>query len=97
MLFQAILYAWHNHAHALPAHDAAAGGCVVAASGDPVQPAADDDCQICFALGHHTAAPVDFFAAPPADHRPLPLLSAAAVTRPKPSYLLFRSRAPPFD
>jgi hypothetical protein len=35
----------------------------VAASGDPVLPSADDDCQICFALGHHPAASVDFSAA----------------------------------
>jgi hypothetical protein len=55
----------------------------------------DDDCPFCFALNHHSAAPVEFFAAAPPDHSPLQSPPATAVTRPLASYLLFRSRAPP--
>jgi len=95
ILFQAILFAWHHHAHSLPLPELSAVGSVVVAGGDPVLPSADDDCQICFALGHHPATAVDFFAAHSADLEPLPLLSAAAVPHFLPFYLLFRSRAPP--
>jgi len=91
----AILFAWHHHAHSLPLPELSAVGSVVVAGGDPVLPSADDDCQICFALGHHPATAVDFFAAHSADLEPLPLLSAAAVPHFLPFYLLFRSRAPP--
>jgi hypothetical protein len=94
LLFQAILSAWHHHTQPLPLHDVSAIRAVAVANGDPV-PLSADDCEICFALGHHAAAPVDFFAPPLADQEPVPLLSAAAVQRPLPSYLLFRSRAPP--
>jgi hypothetical protein len=95
LLFQAILSAWHHHTHPLPLHGLSAVGSIVVANGDPVQQSADDDCQICLTLGHYTAVTVDFFAARSADHEALPLLSAAAITLPDPSYLLFRSRAPP--
>jgi len=94
LLLQAILFAWHHHTHLFPRRDASTTASLVLASGDPV-PLSADDCEICFALGHHTAAPVDFFAPPLDDHEPVPLLSAAAIPRPLPSYLLFRSRAPP--
>ena len=95
VLFQAILFTRHHHTHPFPLHGLSAVGAIVVANGDPVLPLADDDCQICLALGHQTATPVDFLAAPLADHEPLPLLSAAAVHRLFPPYLLFRSRAPP--
>jgi hypothetical protein len=95
LLFQAILSAWHHHTHPLPLHGLSAIGSTVMANGDPAQPFADDDCAICFALGHHTAVPVDFFARPLAYYEPSSLLWAPAVTLPDRSYLLFRSRAPP--
>jgi hypothetical protein len=89
-----MLFAWHQHAHLLLQRGAAVSGSLVVANGDPVS-LSDDDCQICFALSHYAPAPVDFFAVPFADYDALLLLSAAAVTPPRPSHLLFRSRAPP--
>ena len=56
---------------------------------------AEDACQICFALSHYGAVPVDLFAAAPPDHLPVLTARATAVTAPLPSYLLFPSRAPP--
>jgi hypothetical protein len=79
----------------MPMHGASAAGPLSVATGDPAPAAADDDCQFCFAFSHQSAAPIDFVAAPLADHVPLPPLSAAAITQPCPSYFLFRSRAPP--
>ena len=58
--------------------------------------AAENACQICFALSHHGAAPVDLFAAAPPDHLPVLTTRATAVTASLASYLLFRSRAPPW-
>jgi hypothetical protein len=95
ILFQAVFSSWHHHAHPLSLGGLSAGGFIVVANGEPVHQSADDDCPICFTLGHHTAVPIDFFAVPSADHKPLPLLSGVAVTPSKPSYLLFWSRAPP--
>jgi hypothetical protein len=95
LLSQAMLFAWHHHPHPLPLHELSTAGFVAVANDHPVPPLADNDCQICSALGHHSAAAVDFFATPLADHEPLPLLSAAAVYRLLSPYLFFRSRAPP--
>ena len=96
LLFQAILSAWHHHTPRLPQHGLSVVGSIGVANRDPVQQSADDDCQICLTLSHYTAVAVDFFAAPSADQEALPLLSAAAITLPDSSYLLFRSRAPPW-
>jgi hypothetical protein len=95
ILFQAILCAWHHHAHLLPLQGALAVGSLAVASGDQVPASTDDDCPLCFAFGHHSVTPVDFFAALLTDHAPRPRLSVTAATPPLPSYLLFRSRAPP--
>ena len=95
MLFQAMLFAWHHHTHFLRQPDLPAVGSIVVVSIDPALPSDDDDCQICFALGHHPAASVDFLAAPSADPEPLPLFSAASFPHALPCYFLFHSRAPP--
>jgi hypothetical protein len=62
----------------------------------PATPAlADHDCEICFALGHHGAVPVDLFVAnPPAHALQCRSRLAAVDTSPTP-YILFQSRAPP--
>ena len=62
MLLQAVLFAWHNHPLPFSPRGAPAA---LAAAGHEAPGLADDDCPICFALSHHGAAPVDFFAAPP--------------------------------
>jgi hypothetical protein len=94
VLFQATLWGWHHHTY-LPFSRGGPGLQVVAASAGNQTPAADDECQICFALGHHGAAPVDLFTATPPDYLPAEPPRAAAVASPLASYFLFRSRAPP--
>jgi hypothetical protein len=56
---------------------------------------ADHDCEICFALSHHGAVPVDLFLANRPFDAPLPRSRLAAVDSSPAPYILFRSRAPP--
>jgi hypothetical protein len=56
---------------------------------------ADHDCEICFALSHHGAVPVDLFVANPPVHAPLGRSRLAAVDASPAPYILFQSRAPP--
>ena len=94
ILYQAMLFAWHVHAQ--PRSSRAASAVVaLAATSDQEMPAAEDACQICFALSHHRAVPVDLYTATPPNHLPVLTAQATAVTAPLASYLLFRSRAPP--
>ncbi len=95
VLFQAMLFGWHHHS--LPAmarsthptvslhHDAL-----------PLSPAAaEDSCEICIALHHLSASPLDF-AVPP-----LPSIAAAAPRLPDQAFIdraigrAFHARAPP--
>ena len=95
ILFQAVLFAWHHHPAAFHARSAGAAA-TLAAPTSPVMPAlADQDCEICFALSHHGAVPVDLFVANRPLHAPLPRSRLAAVDTPPAPYILFRSRAPP--
>jgi hypothetical protein len=94
IVFQAALFAWHHHVVALPSPGVPTIGCLVSLSSDQT-PIADDDCPLCFALAHHNVTPIDFFAAPVGLAAPLPRLLLAAATCRLPTYLLFRSRAPP--
>jgi hypothetical protein len=55
----------------------------------------DHDCDICFALSHHGAVPVDILVANPPEHAPLPRSRLAAVEASPAPYILFQSRAPP--
>jgi hypothetical protein len=62
----------------------------------PVTPAlADHDCDICFALSHHGAVPVDVLVANPPEPAPLRRSRLAAVETSPVPYILFQSRAPP--
>jgi hypothetical protein len=88
-----MLFAWHNHAHPRSSQAAAAVVALAPATDQEMPASAEDACQICFALSHHGAIPVDSFAAAAPDHLPAPTARATAVARPLPSYLLFRSRA----
>jgi hypothetical protein len=92
VLLQAALVAWHHHPLPLSSRGAPA---VLAAVGQEVPGLVDDDCPICFALSHHSAAPVDFAAAPMPGVVPLHAPAIETVWAPAPPYLLFRSRAPP--
>ena len=94
ILLQAALFAWHHHPPSVSSHGAPA----VFAGPIPGQSTpvlADDDCQICFALSHHSPAPIDFILLPP------PREASSSDTRVEENlalvarYLHFRSRAPP--
>jgi hypothetical protein len=95
VLFQAILFGWHHHP--LPPLGAHAATSVKAADGGaPLSPvSADDDCDICAALHHSSAAPGEFAAFAP------PPLGAAAIFLPDPAprasvaARAFQARAPP--
>jgi hypothetical protein len=95
ILLQALLFAWHHHPASFHARSAGAVTTLVAPA-TPVMPAsADRDCEICFALSHHGAVPVDFCAEKLPENAPLPQTLIAAVEVPPTPYSLFRSRAPP--
>src|SRR5271156_5974826 len=95
ILLQALLFAWHHHPASFHVWSAGAVTTLVAPTA-PVMPAsADHDCEICFALSHHGAVPVDVYAAKPPKNAPLPQTRIAAVEVPLTPYSLFRSRAPP--
>jgi hypothetical protein len=95
MLLQAVLFAWHNHPASF--HVRSAGAVTsLAAPAAPVMPAlADHDCEICFALSHHGAVPVDVVAANPPEHAPLQQSRWGAVDTSPARFILFQSRAPP--
>ena len=93
ILFQAMLFAWHHHP--LPLSPRGAPAVAVAQAGPELPALADHDCQICLALSHHGAVPIDFFTARPPEEVPLHQTRMAAVDSPLAPYLLFRSRAPP--
>ena len=62
----------------------------LAAPASPAMPAAaDHDCQICFALGHHGAVPVHLFAATPPEQARLPSAPTGGGRRPLPPLFLF--------
>jgi hypothetical protein len=92
ILLQAALFAWHHHPFPLSSRDAPT---VLVPAGPSTPVLMDDDCQICFALSHHSAAPVDFVAPPTPVCGSSPLTAVEAVLAPVAAFLLFRSRAPP--
>ena len=93
-LLQALLFS--EHRHPLPLHSQGAPALSAAAPATGHNPSAKgNDCQICFALGHHSVAPVSFVAPPLPSHVALRTSPLAAVVAPNALYLLYRSRAPP--
>jgi hypothetical protein len=95
ILLQAALFAWHHHPLRLSSRGDAVVLAAAPASGQPAPVLTDDDCQICFALSHHSAAPVDFVGGPMSGPLRLHLPPVETVWAPLRSYVLFRSRAPP--
>ena len=95
ILLQAVLFAQHRHPLLVSSRGAPALLAAAPAAGHDAPGRANNDCEICFALGHHSAAPVGFAAALPPVHAALPPTVLKAAVTPVASYLLFRSRAPP--
>jgi hypothetical protein len=95
MLFQAMLFAWHSHP--LPFSPSGAPTALSASptTGHEVPVSDDDDCQICFALSHHSAAPIDFIPPSPPGEASSPATRVKTNLAPGERYLHFRSRAPP--
>ena len=94
VLFQAMLFGWHHHL--LPATARADPAVTLHNAGSPLSPAAaEDSCEICVALHHLSASPLDFAVAP------LPPVGAAAAYLPERASLdraidrAFHARAPP--
>ena len=95
ILFQAVLFGWHHHsppAMARSAHPAVS----LPNAGLPLSPGtAEDGCEVCIALHHLSASPLDF-AMPP-----LPPIGTAAPYFPDQALLdraidrAFHARAPP--
>ena len=96
VFLQAMLFAWHSHPLAVASRGISGVPTATAAAEHQAPGTADDDeCQICFALGHHSAAPVDWVAAATPTHVSASPSATEATDVPLPPYLLFRSRAPP--
>jgi hypothetical protein len=95
MLLQAVLFAEHRHPLPVSSQGAPALLAAAPATGHEAPLRADNDCQICFALGHHSAAPVGFVAPPQPARVPLRTSALGSVVARAAPYLLFRSRAPP--
>jgi hypothetical protein len=95
VLFQAVLFGWHHHS--LPAMARSAQQVVsLHDAGLPLSPAAaDDSCEICIALHHLSASPLDFTIPP------LPPIGTAVAYLPDQAFLgravdrAFHARAPP--
>jgi hypothetical protein len=94
VLFQAVLFGWHHHP--LPPTARGSQPAIVANAGAPISPAnAEDGCDICVALHHFSASPVDFMFLP----RPIVAASASrlphAVLTARTAEPGFHARAPP--
>jgi hypothetical protein len=95
ILLQAVLFAEHHHPLPVFSQGATVPSAAAPATGHNAPGRAGDDCQICFALAHHSAVPVVFVAASPPTHTALRTSASGAVGAPGAPFLLFRSRAPP--
>lgn len=95
VLFQAILFGWHHHPLPLAGRGAQPVA-VVSNPAAPISPAdAEDGCDICMALHHFSASPVEFV------FLPMPIVAASALRLPhlllaaRASERGFHARAPP--
>jgi len=95
ILLQAVLFAEHRHPLPVSSQSAPALSAAAPATGPEAPARADNDCQICFALAHHSAATLGFVTPPQPAHAALPTAARGSVVAPSAPYLLFRSRAPP--
>jgi hypothetical protein len=94
ILFQAILFGWHHHPLVMASH-----GVQPVAHGQgsvPLSPTtAEDDCDICQALHHLSAAPAEFAAVAPPAARASVLSLPGCVLAGRASARAFQARAPP--
>jgi hypothetical protein len=96
ILIQAVLFAEHHHPLPVFSQGAPAPSAAAPATDHDAPGRAGDDCQICFGLAHHSAAPIVFAAASPPTHTALRTSAIGAVVAPGVApFLLFHSRAPP--
>jgi hypothetical protein len=95
ILLQAVLFGWHHHPRALSFQGAPTVFAAAPAADRPAPVLEHHNCQICLALSHQSAAPVDFCAAMVPPPVPFRLQAVETVWAGLPSYALFRSRAPP--
>jgi hypothetical protein len=95
VLFQAILFGWHHHPLGPASHGSQPGLAIVNPT-VPLSPAdTEDGCDICVALHHFSAAPVEFVSlAAPAVAVPALHLSELVPTA-RASERGFHARAPP--
>ena len=95
VLFQAVLFGWHSHP--LPVASRGSQPVALAASGAaPLSPAdAEDGCDICAALHHLSASPIEFVSLPIPRAIESAVDLAAAPFSVQPSNHGFRARAPP--
>jgi hypothetical protein len=95
ILLQAVLIGWHHHPFPFGSWGTPTVLAVGSPSGHSTPALTDNDCQICFALSHHSAAPVHVVPDPLPGPARLQLSAVKTVWVPLRSYVLFRSRAPP--
>src|SRR4029077_6440627 len=95
ILRQAGRIGWHPHSFPFGSRGAPTVLAVGSLSGHATPALTDNDCQICFALSHHSAASVHVVPAPLPGPVRLQLSAVKTVWTPLRSYVLFRSRAPP--
>ncbi|MBV9860135.1 MAG: hypothetical protein JO038_08550 [Alphaproteobacteria bacterium] len=95
ILWQAVLFGWHSHPLGFVLDRAPTLAAAGPSGADPGSGSAEDSCEICLALHHHGAAPVEFFA--PALPQPSACCRVLAESVPPglPPFHSFQSRAPP--
>src|SRR5690349_1785625 len=79
ILFQALLFGWHHHPASFHAWSSGAVTTLAAPAPPLIPVLADHDCEICFAVSHHGAVPVDFCAAQQPENALPPQTRIAAV------------------
>jgi hypothetical protein len=90
-----MLFAWHSHLLPFSPRGTPTTLSASTPTGHEVPVLDDDDCQICFALSHHSATPIDFIPPLPPGEASSPATRVETNLVPNGRYLHFRSRAPP--
>ena len=95
VLFQALLFGWHHH----PVPLAWRGSQPIVTAADPAVPLspadAEDGCDICMALHHLSASPIEFASLPPLATRGSTIDRPGIVIGARVAEHGFHARAPP--